>query len=82
MTEKTCECHGEAMRFQLDDRYRAGGFWTCRAQQRAREQRRYERMSGLAYNRKLLMQRRRKALARQRRRTDSGECDGALQDQG
>ena len=73
MTEKTCDCHGEAMRFCRDDRYKDGGFWVCRPRERARYRKYYAGINGVTYNRKLLKQRRSKALARQRRRNSTGE---------
>lgn len=35
-----CSCHNEPMYWNIDSRYRAGGFWQCRAKRRERNARR------------------------------------------
>lgn len=41
MTAPLCDCHGEPMLWSRDSRYRAGGFWACRAKNRDACGRRY-----------------------------------------
>jgi hypothetical protein len=64
-----CGCHGEPMRFNKDPRYRIGGWWKCRVKENESDKKRYEELSGLAYSRRLLLNRRAVALYRRRKRT-------------
>lgn len=68
---RKCECHDEPMDWNLDPRYTVGGFWYCSVKRRERQRQEYAAMSGLAYNRKLLRQRRNKAMQRRRAREAS-----------
>jgi hypothetical protein len=63
-----CPCHGEKAAWIADPRYTAGGFYRCRAAERERDRHRYENMTGLQYNRKVLLHRRTQALRRIRER--------------
>ena len=62
---KPCECHGVPLLWAQDRRYRLGGFWRCRIRHAERQRGYYEALDGLRYSRKLLQNRRTKALARQ-----------------
>ena len=63
-----CKCHGEPMLWQKHPRYTAGGYWHCRIKNRARLNAYYYSMPGTAYNRRLLLGRRSKALKRMKAR--------------
>ena len=75
MGEKLCDCHGQPMLWATDLRYRAGGYWRCRARDRAAERARYAKLEGVRYQRLLLRHRRDKALARMASRHESTEGD-------
>lgn len=62
------ECCGEPMLRHKPLKVTRSPWWECRVENRARCQRRYERLSGPEYNRLLLEHRRTKGLARQRKR--------------
>ena len=66
-----CKCHGEPMLWSKHPRYTAGGFWRCRVNVLALERERYAKMSGIRYNRKLLMNRKYKARVRRRARHEA-----------
>lgn len=72
--ERLCDCHGKAMRWDRDTRYTAGGFWRCRVKHNESQRKTYADLTGVRYNRMLLMARRRKAMhaRRQRRNNSSG----------
>jgi hypothetical protein len=80
----TCKCHGAEMVWRADNRpkYRAGGYWRCGIRELERQRVGYPDWSGTRYNRKLLTNRRSKALSRQRARHDPGGLDGEVQGTG
>ena len=70
---KQCECHGEPMSWSADHRaqYTAGGYWRCQVKIRDGQRAAYQTWSGRRYNRRLMTNRRNKALARQRVRHEA-----------
>ena len=64
-----CSCHGEPMT-QWRDRTKREGYksWRCKQQHADAERERYAALSGVGYNRLLLLHRRQKALKRMKAR--------------
>jgi hypothetical protein len=67
---EVCPCHGERTHYYKDSRYRGGGYWRCPLDRRERSKRHYEALTNRQYNKRLLDQRRSKALIRIRERAE------------
>jgi len=65
---RACDCHGEAMGWRKDPRYRAGGYWVCHVKERARYQDRYDSDPVYRIQKGLLGNRRKRAATLQRMR--------------
>lgn len=63
-----CKCHGEPSLWHPDARYKAEGFWYCRVKNREANKKWSDNLHGVAYARRLMRQRRWKAIDRRRRR--------------